>query len=381
MERYTLKLKTSPSSNEDLELRNLLIEVASSYDRHHPLQHEQPAQLRLKDSKITLRKFAPLGFKIDGSGKKPQHLPFTPWIGFLNLDESRTFQEGIYVVYLFSEDLTRVYLSLNQGTEKLKQKYNLTTSKQHHFLRTHAEIYQNKFSDTESDGLVKQINLGNHKGRPGTYEAGNIFAIEYETASLPSPGVINSDLQRFFFLYDKVLQHRNDLVLQKKIELTGLETNYDKIEGAGLGGFKPKDDSDYVALMPAHTLTKSRRHESLVRNFGEWAINSEFSASTPHPIDLVLRQESNTWIVEAKIVYNLNYAHAVRGAIGQLLEYRHFLRPNARLIALFDVEVGDGYLKLLKTLDIAAVWPVSNGWKSANADDHLTSLPFIPIDS
>ena len=170
----------------------------------------------------------------------------------------------------------------------------------------------------------------------------------------------------------------NEIVLTNKIQATDLETTRDKVEESGLGGFNPKDDSDYVVTMPAYTLTKSRRHETLVSNFGELAIKSGYVTSTPHPIDLLLQRENNSWIVEAKIVYNWNYAQAVRGAIGQLLEYQHFYRPNARLIALFNVEIGGGYLKLLKTLDIAAVWPVSEGWMSANADHHLLGLPFRP---
>lgn len=245
------------------------------------------------------------------------------------------------------------------------------------FLRTSADIYREKFTSTESDGLVKNIDLEKQKGRPETYEAGNILAIAYETSSLPSSEIINSDLTRFFFLYDKVLQYRNELVLEKKIEASGLENNPDKVEEAGLGGFNPKDDSDYVAKMPAYTLTKSRRHETLVRDFGDWVIDNGYDASTPHPIDLFLQLENKSWVVEAKIVYNLNYAQAVRGAIGQLLEYQHFLRPNAKLMALFDVEVGGAYLDLLKTLNIVTIWPASDGWKIANPDQNLLGLPFI----
>lgn len=358
------------------KLRKLLEDVAASYDRHHPLEYDQPAQLLLKDSATSLRSFAPIGFRISGSGQKPFPLPLTPWIGFLNLDESTTFQEGLYVVYLFSEDLKHVYLSLNQGTEKLRAVRKLTNSQQLEVLRERARTFRNTLSSTEYEDLVSEIDLGVHLGRPGSYEAGNIAAIRYDTATLPPAETINNDLNRFLKLYDKVLQRRDELLHAKQIEPTGYESNPDKIEEAGLGGFKPKDDSDYIAIMPTYTLVKSRRHEALVRNFGEWVQTHGFKATTPHPVDIFLKHESQTWIVEAKIVYRMNYAQAVRGAIGQLFEYQHFISPDSNLIALFDTEVGGAYLELLSSLGITSAWPHPNGWSVNNPDKSLLALPF-----
>lgn len=40
----------------------------------------------------------------------------TPWIAILNKSITKTTREGVYVVYLFSSDYKRVYLTLNQGT-------------------------------------------------------------------------------------------------------------------------------------------------------------------------------------------------------------------------------------------------------------------------
>jgi len=46
-----------------------------------------------------------------------------PWISILNKKITQTTQEGVYIVYLFSEDMKRIYLTLNQGYTKLKQKH------------------------------------------------------------------------------------------------------------------------------------------------------------------------------------------------------------------------------------------------------------------
>lgn len=43
-----------------------------------------------------------------------------PWIAAYNEEITTTIQRGVYIVYLFSEDISRVYLTLNQGCTNLK---------------------------------------------------------------------------------------------------------------------------------------------------------------------------------------------------------------------------------------------------------------------
>lgn len=40
-----------------------------------------------------------------------------PWIAIFNKSETDTARSGVYVVYLFSADCKRVYLTLNQGVD------------------------------------------------------------------------------------------------------------------------------------------------------------------------------------------------------------------------------------------------------------------------
>jgi hypothetical protein len=153
-----------------------------------------------------------------------------------------------------------------------------------------------------------------------------------------------------------------------------MEIDHDKVEDAGLGGFNPKDDTDYVAIISAKKLIKSRKHETLVKKFGEHAKSCVFAASTPHPIDLVLEKNGITWIVEAKIVYKLNFVEAARGALAQLIEYQHFLRPAARKVALLDFPIGGAYINLLRTLGIDFVTLVDDKWQVTSLDTDLLTL-------
>src|SRR5262245_28983658 len=46
-----------------------------------------------------------------------------PWISIFDVSITTTAQEGYYPVYLFREDMTGVYLSLNQGVTSIKDRY------------------------------------------------------------------------------------------------------------------------------------------------------------------------------------------------------------------------------------------------------------------
>ena len=147
-------------------------------------------------------------------------------------------------------------------------------------------------------------------------------------------------------------------------------------DGAGAGGglgptsrsagweeFKPKDVSDYLARVAARTLRKTRVHEKVVNAYAAWAEAADFQVSSPHPVDLSLISAGQRWIVEVKAVYRGDATRAVREAVGQLLEYRHFLYDDdTGVVALFSEPVGDAYVAYLEAHGLRAVWLVDDEW-------------------
>jgi hypothetical protein len=113
---------------------------------------------------------------------------------------------------------------------------------------------------------------------------------------------------------------------------------------------------------------KSRRHESLVTSYAQWAGGLGFTPSSPHPEDLVLRTDDAVLLIEAKIVYKGNATEAVRSAVGQLTMYSHFLHAgeHPQLVALFSEDVGQAYRDFLDTLGIVTVWWEAGEWKARN---------------
>lgn len=118
--------------------------------------------------------------------------------------------------------------------------------------------------------------------------------------------------------------------------------------------------------MVGRTLIKNRRHELLVKNFGETCLAKGISASTAHPIDLVLRLSSETVLVEAKVLYKGDATTAVRDAVGQLFDYRYHLYDRSedpKLLGLFSESIGQDFVEFLQSLSIASIWWSHEGWQ------------------
>jgi len=141
--------------------------------------------------------------------------------------------------------------------------------------------------------------------------------------------------------------------------------------GDPLWHFAPKDASDYLSHIAGQELVKTRAHEELVRDYGQWAAGRGFKPFTLHPRDLVLEHAGGEWLIEAKMLYDGNATEAVRAAVGQLLTYRHFFyvlprRPRPSLLALFSESIGIAYVQFLDSLSIVSVWRSASSWQGSS---------------
>ena len=124
-----------------------------------------------------------------------------PWIGiFSSVDSSA--QEGCYLVYLFAADGSAVYLSLNQGTEKLR-------SGKTALLKRAMDM---RAIVGPEPSLDMKIELHSKNNRPGRYEAGNAYAKRYESHAVPLDDQLTTDLRLMLDCF-------------KKIEASGFEPN------------------------------------------------------------------------------------------------------------------------------------------------------------
>jgi hypothetical protein len=100
--------------------------------------------------------------------------------------------------------------------------------------------------------------------------------------------------------------------------------------------FVPKSDQEYSAVIRASVQRRSRHHERLLKTAADFLEKRGASVCNPHPIDLLMLSPLKV-IIEAKLVLNRSAGFAIREALGQLFEYRHFIGPqDAKLCILLD---------------------------------------------
>jgi hypothetical protein len=124
-----------------------------------------------------------------------------------------------------------------------------------------------------------------------------------------------------------------------------------------LGGFRPKNEADYTAVIAATVQRRTRTHEKLVRLAGEWLQARGATIANTHPKDLEVIQPARV-IIEAKVVRGRDPLFAAREAVGQLHEYRYFIGPrHAALAILLDVEPSPAVINYMENhLQVAVLW-------------------------
>jgi 5-methylcytosine-specific restriction enzyme B len=135
-----------------------------------------------------------------------------PWIAVYNKNITTTIQEGIYIVYLFSEDMTRVYLTLNQGCTNLKKQLGQRKATEV-MIRVRDEI-KNKINN-KSFYIDNNLQVGNKD-----YEVGCIFYNRYDRNNMPQEQQLISDLKEMIDIY---MEYYNKFILGNTDEESGEE--------------------------------------------------------------------------------------------------------------------------------------------------------------
>lgn len=340
-----------------MDVEDFLTAVATGYDRHAGLN--TPTQDLLRSAGEQLAEHVPGGYLIHGSGGRGT-ATLSPWVGVFDPDETTSPQRGIYIVYLFAEDLGSVTLSVQQGITDLSNAIGGAAAREQ--LANGAAAIRTRLGVAVA-GLDAAMHLRSSGTRQRGYEAGNIAAVSYRIGALPPEATLRADLARILGVYELAISAKREVLLTTPGAITTPSSVSTSELDDPLRDFKPKDDSDYVSAVTGGNQVKSRRHERLVADYGLWAHAQGWRPSTKaHPVDLMLYGQGDPWMIEAKIVYHRNAAQAVRATLGQLYEYRHFLRPASRMLALFSEPIGAAFATHLETCSIASVWPTDGAW-------------------
>jgi 5-methylcytosine-specific restriction protein B len=123
-----------------------------------------------------------------------------PWVAVLDSRETDTTQHGVYCVYLFRQDMSGVYLTLNQGVTEFK---NLNSEARRRELSGRARRLRDRCADLRQAGfaLDSQIDLRVEQGIGADYEASTVAYKLYERGRVPPDSVLLSDLEHVLQAY------------------------------------------------------------------------------------------------------------------------------------------------------------------------------------
>ncbi|MFJ7269763.1 MrcB family domain-containing protein [Streptomyces sp. NPDC099050] len=358
-----------------MTMRDLLFEVAHTYDQAAGTGADVPAQkaLRAVSSRIDLGVLE--GWKVAGYGGNGG-AAFAPWIGVFNLKINRDPKAGLYLAYIFSMDMKSVTLTLQQGVTDLSKRIKGKNA----FL-AHLEQQADHLYAALPTPLAEEWNhrpsFGPSK-RPESYEAASVVARRYESAGLPSEEQLQQDLRVAEGFLQIAAEADAEMRAAREGEQTPAQLKRKRKRKPGVVpavGFKPGNSAAYVANIAAHQQVKGRKHELLIEEFVTYIKGRDYEARNLqiHPKDLTLHLgeagavTAQEWLVEAKVMRNGNAASAVREAVGQLREYSYFLYREEgleapHLVALFSEDIG-AYASYLEDQSIAAIWQTSDGWE------------------
>lgn len=137
------------------------------------------------------------GFKIAGSPGQGAWAN-VPWIGVFNPAITTTATRGYYVVYLFSANMRRVYLSLNQGTTAVEQEFKTGYRAE---LKRRAQLANSRLGMLSGGMTDAAIHLESTATLPEGYEAGHIRGYGYDISDLPPESVLADHLSQILLAY------------------------------------------------------------------------------------------------------------------------------------------------------------------------------------
>jgi hypothetical protein len=176
--------------------------------RSHPMH-----QLVVNDIPSVLSAWTPQGknYKFVGSDGQGNILR-TPWFAALNKDVTESATKGYYLVYLLSDDLERLYLTIGFGASQFEERYKRSAKVFAAFdsavinMRTNSLHLAERFLGTSHHKVnTSSVNLTDSRDfHLRAYESCSIYNIEYDLRDLPEDSLLKEDYVNFLVLYEKM---------------------------------------------------------------------------------------------------------------------------------------------------------------------------------
>lgn len=179
LDRYLVEKKKSFANNK-----------LADYLRGHASETVQ----KVVDSKY------PGQFKVSASAGQGRWAEI-PWIGVFDKEITESPMRGYFVMYFFRSDMSRVFLSLNQGWMFFRDTYGLELAKEK--ISTAARAYRKLLGPIGQFGY-ESISLGTERELGTGYELGHICGKRYERGAIPDDETLRRDLLDIVDIYRRL---------------------------------------------------------------------------------------------------------------------------------------------------------------------------------
>ena len=121
-----------------------------------------------------------------------------PWLGVFSPESTESATHGIYVVYLFSADMSALYLCQGQGVTRVKEEFG---KQQIEELERRAQLIRSRVPEHKGIFQGGAIDLGGKTNLAKEYDSAVAYFKRYDLLRLPSDDLLRDDLREIVDLY------------------------------------------------------------------------------------------------------------------------------------------------------------------------------------
>lgn len=130
-----------------------------------------------------------------------------PWISIMDPRETKKIREGVYIVWLFREDMSGVYLALSQGASALLTAHGAIECGR--ILRERAELFRSRTAELPAAQFSSaRIDLRSSMQMSRCYEDATILARLYERGCVADDGDLFNDVGALVKAYRRLVPTR-----------------------------------------------------------------------------------------------------------------------------------------------------------------------------
>ncbi|WP_238323059.1 MrcB family domain-containing protein [Gorillibacterium massiliense] len=138
-----------------------------------------------------------------------------PWIALLDKRITDTTQHGEYVVYLFAEDMSAMYLTLNQGVTVPINQYGRKQG--YSYLQEKVKVLREQLP---LHGFIKDENIQlTSSGLGRDYQVSTVAYIRYDKGAIPEDDVLFADLENVMNNYDRYVKSQQGISIDEEIDV------------------------------------------------------------------------------------------------------------------------------------------------------------------